>query len=53
MLEKAQIKILDDIVEEPKIIDVMFNPEDYTVSFSLSGAFKTKGDKNQVLPLMR
>lgn len=39
MVEKAQIKILDDTGEETKIIDVMFNPEDYTVS--LSGSFNT------------
>ncbi|MCD4797489.1 MAG: hypothetical protein K8R19_00570 [Methanosarcinales archaeon] len=40
MVEKAQIKILDDGGDETETIDVMFNPEDYTVS--LSGAFKTK-----------
>ena len=48
MVEKAQIKILDDIVEEPKTIDVMFNPEDYTVSFSLTGSFDT--DEEQESP---
>ncbi|MBC2697004.1 MAG: peptidoglycan-binding protein LysM [ANME-2 cluster archaeon] len=32
MVEKAQIKILDDTGDETEIIDVMFNPEDYTVS---------------------
>lgn len=32
MVEKAQIKILDDTDEKTEIIDVMFNPEDYTVS---------------------
>ena len=39
MVEKAQIKILDDTGEETEIIDVMFNPEDYTVS--LIGRFDT------------
>ncbi len=37
MVEKAQIKVLDDTGEETEIIDVMFNPEDYTVS--LIGSF--------------
>lgn len=39
MVEKAQIKVLDDTGEETEIIDVMFNPEDYTVS--LTGSFDT------------
>ena len=39
MVEKAQIKVLDDTGEETEIIDVMFNPEDYTVS--LSDSFDT------------
>jgi hypothetical protein len=37
MVEKAQIKILDDTGDETETIDVMFNPEHYTVS--LIGAF--------------
>lgn len=36
MVEKAQIKVLDDTGEETEIINVMFNPEDYTVSLSES-----------------
>jgi len=40
MVEKAQIKILDGTVDGNKILDVMFNPVDYTVS--LSGTFKPK-----------
>jgi len=39
MVEKAQIKILDDTGDKSTILDVMFNPEDYTVS--LVGSFNT------------
>jgi nucleoid-associated protein YgaU len=36
MVEKAQIKVLDDTGDETETIDVMFNPEDYTVSLEAS-----------------